>query len=242
MYKRNGILFVLLFVALFLHACSKEDSTMTFTPINPDPEPNQDLTYLALGDSYTIGQSVDENERWPVQLVQALYEQSVNITGAKIIAQTGWTTAELQKGIAIEDPQGPFSLVTLLIGVNNQYRNLDTAIFRQEFRELLEQSIGFSGNDAGRVIVVSIPDYGVTPFAVNMDPEKIAREIDAYNTIKLAEANRAGVAFVDVTTISRQAAQDDSLIASDGLHPSGKMYAKWVEVILPVAEAIVKEP
>lgn len=242
MAKRTAILINLVFVALFLQACSKEDATMTNTTNIPDqdPEVSQPLHYLALGDSYTIGQSVDEGERWPVQLVYALKENGTEIAEAEIIAQTGWTAGELKQGIETRDPQGPYDLVSLLIGVNNQYRGLDTADFRLDFRYLLQLSVGFAGNDAGRVIVVSIPDYGVTPFAQNMNPEQIAEEIDAFNAIKQQEAGRAGVAFVDITPLSRLAADDPTLIADDGLHPSGKMYAKWVEIILPVAEQMVK--
>jgi len=217
---------------------------MAIAPNIPDPDPEmpQVLHYLALGDSYTIGQSVDVNERWPVQLVQALNENGGHVHDAEIIAQTGWTTGELKQGIEAVDPQGPYDLVSLLIGVNNQFRGLDTAAYRLEFRELLSLSISYAGNDTGRVIVVSIPDYGVTPFAQNMDTEKIAREIDAFNAIKLNESRDAGVAFINVTPISRQAAQDSSLIADDGLHPSGRMYAKWVELILPVAKEMVENP
>jgi len=236
--------FNLVFVALLLQACSKEDESMTNTPNTPDPDPEmpQALRYLALGDSYTIGESVAEIDRWPVQLASELSDKGFNVAETEIIAQTGWTTGELKQGIEAVDPQGPYDLVSLLIGVNNQFRGLDTAAFRLEFRELISLSISYAGNDTGRVIVVSIPDYGVTPFAQNMDTEKIAREIDAFNAIKLDEAMDAGVAFVDVTPISRQAAQYPSLIADDGLHPSAEMYAKWVELILPVAEEMVENP
>lgn len=241
MAKRIAILFSLVFVALLLQACSKEESSMTSTPniSDPDPDNSQPLCYLALGDSYTIGQSVDENERWPVQLVQALIEKGEDITEPEIIAQTGWTTDELKQGIEARNPQGPYDLVSLLIGVNNQYRGLDTADFRLELRELLQISINFAGKDTGRVIVVSIPDYGVTPFAQNMNPEQIAKEIDAFNAIKEQETMRAGVVFIDITPISRLAADDPSLLAEDGLHPSGKMYASWLGQILPWTEKIL---
>lgn len=242
MSKRIAIVFSLVFVALLLQACSKEESTMTNTPNTPDPDPeiSQPLRYLALGDSYTIGQSVGVGERWPVQLVKALADNGTSIADAEIIAQTGWNTAELKQGIEARDPQEPYDLVSLLIGVNNQYRGLDTADFRQDFRDLLQMSIQFAGSDTAGVIVVSIPDYGVTPFAQNMYQEQIAKEIDAFNAIKEQEAMRAGVVFIDITPISRLAADDPSLLAEDGLHPSGKMYAKWVEIILPLVEQMVK--
>lgn len=197
------------------------------------------MNYLALGDSYTIGESVPEAERWPVQLAARLRQQGFNITPPLIIARTGWTTAELTAGIAQANPQGPFDLVSLLIGVNNQYRGYDQEEYRQEFTALLEQAIGFAGGNAGRVFVLSIPDWGVTPFATGRNVAQITAEIDAFNSINQAESARLGVAYIDITPISRQAVNDDSLIAYDGLHPSGKMYAEWVEAVLPVVCGLI---
>lgn len=197
------------------------------------------MNYLALGDSYTIGESVPEAERWPVQLVARLRQQGFNITPPLIIARTGWTTAELTAGIAQANPQGPFDLVSLLIGVNNQYRGYDQEEYRQEFTALLEQAIGFAGGNAGRVFVLSIPDWGVTPFAAGRNVAQITAEIDAFNSINQAESARLGVAYIDITPISRQAVNDGSLIAGDGLHPSGKMYAEWVEAVLSVVCGLI---
>lgn len=199
------------------------------------------MNYLALGDSYTIGESVPEAERWPVQLVARLRQQGFNVAAPTIIARTGWTTAELTAGIAQANPQGPFDLVSLLIGVNNQYRGYDQEEYRQEFAALLEQAIGFAGGDAGRVFVLSIPDWGVTPFAAGRNVAQITAEIDAFNSINQAESARLGVAYVDITPISREAVNDGSLIANDGLHPSGKMYAEWVEVALPVVCGLIRD-
>lgn len=182
--------------------------------------------YLALGDSYTIGESVDAAERFPVQLARTL-----NIAEPQVIAKTGWTTDELNAAIDEADPQGPFDLVTLLIGVNNQYRGRSADEYRTQFTALLQRAIGFAGGDATKVIVVSIPDWGVTPFAEGRDRAKIAREIDQFNAINREEASRAGAKWVDITPISRR--NDPALVAGDGLHPSGKQYTEWVRVIAP---------
>ena len=181
--------------------------------------------YLALGDSYTIGESVDASERFPVQLARTL-----KIGEPQVIAKTGWTTDELNAAIDAANPQGPFDLVTLLIGVNNQYRGRSADEYRTQFAALLQRAIGFAGGDASKVIVVSIPDWGVTPFAEGRDRAKIAREIDQFNAINREEASRAGAKWVDITPISRRS--DPALVAADGLHPSGKQYTEWVKAIV----------
>jgi lysophospholipase L1-like esterase len=188
------------------------------------------IRYLALGDSYTIGESVAENERWPVELAASLKESGhdANVT---IIARTGWTTDELWEGIQKANVQGPYDLVSLLIGVNNQYRGYDIDEYRESFRFLLNKSIAYAGGNKDRVFVVSIPDWGVTPFAGGRNAGQIASEIDAFNAVNREEAEIAGVLYVDITPISR--VQDPALIADDGLHPSGKMYGQWVEKMLP---------
>lgn len=197
------------------------------------------MRYLALGDSYTIGESVVEAERWPVQLVASLREQGIAIDDPIILARTGWTTDELDAAIDHAQPQGPFDLVTLLIGVNNQYRGRAAEEYREQFVALLKRAIGFAGDTADHVIVLSIPDWSMTPFAADRDQAKIVREIDQFNAINREEANRLGVHYVDVTPISRQAEKDASLIASDGLHPSGSMYAEWAELARPCASKIL---
>ncbi|MCX6049251.1 MAG: SGNH/GDSL hydrolase family protein [Chloroflexi bacterium] len=198
------------------------------------------MRYLALGDSYTIGQSVQETERWPVQLTTQLNAAGLVIDPPQIIARTGWTTDDLSDAIKAQKPQGPFALVSLLIGVNNQFQRLSSGEYRTEFRALLQKSIELVGGDANHVIVVSIPDWGVTPFAQNRNRQDIAADIDLFNAINQAETSAAGVAYVDITPISRQATNDGSLIADDGLHPSGKMYKQWVELVLPVAKKILQ--
>jgi lysophospholipase L1-like esterase len=185
--------------------------------------------FLALGDSYTIGESVAVPDRWPNQLAARL-----GIANPEIIAKTGWTTDELSSAIDAAKPQGPYALVTLLIGVNNQYRGRDAEQYRKEFVALLHRAIIFAGGDPKRVVVVSIPDWGVTPFAANRDQAKIGAEIDHFNAINAEETKRSGARYADITPVSRR---DATLVAPDGLHPSAKMYSEWVSVIEPQARA-----
>ncbi|HEX6385294.1 MAG TPA: SGNH/GDSL hydrolase family protein [Anaerolineae bacterium] len=195
------------------------------------------MRFLALGDSYTIGEGVADAERWPVQLAELLYEGGVEFDELTIVAQTGWTTAELATGIEREKLKGIYELVTLLIGVNNQYRGLSRETYRQEFVALLEEAIVFAGGDPSHVIVLSIPDWSVTPFAAeqNRQADTIAAEIDAFNAINHDEAAQRAVHYVDVTTVSRQAGADSAWLAEDGLHPSAKMYGRWARLALPAA-------
>ena len=197
------------------------------------------VRYLALGDSYTIGESIPEGERWPNQLVGALTSQGLP-TEVTLIARTGWTTEELWQGIQAREIEPPYDLVSLLIGVNNQYRGYDINEYREQFIFLLNKSIEYAGGNPNRVIVLSIPDWGVTPFAGGRDREKIAKEIDEFNSVNREESEKAGVHYFDITPISRGAADEPDLTAGDGLHPSGKMYRIWAEMILPIAFDILK--
>jgi lysophospholipase L1-like esterase len=192
-------------------------------------------SYLALGDSYTIGQGVEEKERFPVQLAHRLNDGGVNVGNPTIVARTGWTTDELARGIAEANLTGTYDLVTLLIGVNNQYRGKDTAEYRRTFNELLNKAVAFANGIEKRVIVISIPDYGVTPFGIS-NAERIGADIDIFNKINREETERLKANYVYITSISRAAKNDPSLIATDGLHPSGKMYGFWVDAIYPVAK------
>lgn len=200
---------------------------------------SQKILYLALGDSYTIGESVLENERWPNQLSAMLTEKNIQ-TDVTIIARTGWTTEELSQGIQANPLSGTYDLVSLLIGVNNQYRGNGVDEYREQFRFLLIKSIEFAGSEANHVIVLSIPDWGVTPFAAGRNIEQIAKEIDIFNSINREETESLGAHYVDITPISRQVEGDSSLIAFDGLHPSGKMYKLWVEKAYPMVVEILK--
>ncbi|ATB59919.1 lysophospholipase [Xanthomonas citri pv. fuscans] len=195
------------------------------------------LRYLALGDSYTIGEGVAPAQRWPSQLVDGLRAYGWNVAPPQIIATTGWTTDELQAGIDAAAPQGPFALVSLLIGVNNQYRGRSLDEYRQQFDALLLRAIAFAGGHAARVFVLSIPDWGLTPFAraQGCDTALIGAQIDAFNTIAADRCSTHGVRFVDITATSRDGGDAVDMLVDDGLHPSGAMYARWTSLALPAA-------
>ncbi|NVJ64259.1 MAG: SGNH/GDSL hydrolase family protein [Flavobacteriaceae bacterium] len=187
--------------------------------------------YLALGDSYTIGESVQESERWPNQLAEVLKGTSLEVETVTIIAKTGWTTAELINGIESKKNTNQYDLVSLLIGVNNQYRGQSLERFETELIQLIKTALKYSKNGAQGVFLVSIPDWGVTPFAKDRDVKKIALEIQAFNKVIQKQANEFKLPFIDITSISKEAKTDLSLLAPDELHPSGKMYNFWVQKI-----------
>lgn len=206
---------------------------------------SQNFRYLALGDSYTIGEAVPPDENFPSQLIKGLksehllQEKFKVVNPPEIIATTGWTTGELIEAIAEKKPQGTYELVTLLIGVNNQYRGIEKGysdeLYKKEFEQLLQQAVHFAGAKKKHTLVVSIPDWGVTPFAEGRDRQQIAKEIDHYNEMARKICAAAQVVFIDITPGSRQAAVNKDLVASDGLHPSARMYKMWVDQILPEA-------
>lgn len=213
-------------------------------------EPALPARHLALGDSYTIGEAVPADARWPNRLAELLRADGANLAQPEIVARTGWTTDELaaaldalERGEAVELAEGeyaprpapPYQLVTLLIGVNNQYRGREVAEYRTQLDALLARAIGYAGGERARVVVLSIPDWGATPFAQGRDRDRIAREIDAYNAAKRAACAAAGVAFVDITPLTREAPQQPGLVAADGLHPSALDYARWAQAALPAA-------
>ena len=189
-------------------------------------------SYLALGDSYTIGQSVLISENFPNQTVQVMTQLGYNFKSPEIVATTGWTTDELQNNINNRTFTPPYDIVTLLIGVNNQYRGQPVDTYRPEFENLLKQAIQFAGGKADHVIVVSIPDWGVTPFANGRDRAQIAREIDEYNAANKIISENYKVNYIDITSWTREAANDLSLLAADGLHPSAKEYKRWSEKLV----------
>lgn len=199
-------------------------------------------SFLALGDSYTIGEGVAEAQRWPLQLVARLRAEGVAIADAQIIARTGWTTDELSAAMDGTALHPPYTLVTLLVGVNNQYRGRGLDDYRAQFRALLQRAVALAGDDARRVIVVSIPDWGVTPFAMGegRDPSQVAAQIDAFNTIAREEADAAHARHVDITGISR-APGVRGMLSADGLHPSAAQYTRWVHAIAPVAQEILTD-
>ncbi len=238
---KNKNMTILLISILLWFSCEKMDTTDNYNQVKMESEIKEKpkrLKYLALGDSYTIGESVAEEMRFPVQLVKKLNDNNFHTDSAIIVARTGWTTDELSFGIKQANISGTYDLVTLLIGVNNQYRGRDTLEYRKQFRELLQTAIQFAGNNEQRVIVISIPDYGVTPFG-KTNEEKIAKEIDIFNRINREETEIRKANYVNITGISRTAKFESSLIASDGLHPSGAMYTLWVESIFPVVKIIL---
>lgn len=195
---------------------------------------------LSLGDSYTIGQSVAEAERWPHQLATALQDSGIEVASVRIVARTGWTTSELLAAIQTSQLDSAYDLVTLLIGVNDQFRGLGINSYRTGFLKLLDQAIALAGKDPLRVIVLSIPDYSVTPFAQYSDTAAIRQELDQFNLLNQLLSVQAGVNYVNITPISRKARQDPSYLANDKLHPSGKMYQQWVALVLPIARMILE--
>jgi len=198
------------------------------------------FNWLALGDSYTIGESVNEDERFPAQTVALLKNDSLLINLPRYIATTGWTTQNLLDAIAMQNPQGPFDVVSLLIGVNDQYQHMDTAGYRLRFTQCLLNAITLAGNKKAHVFVVSIPDYSVTPFAQQSDTIHIRKEIDEFNAINKAITLSFDISYTDITPFTREAKHDASLIASDGLHPSGKEYAKWATLLAPGIAKVLK--
>jgi len=210
-------------------------SLMMNEPHHSTVQHKETLRILALGDSYTIGESVEPHERFPDQLAAALRSRGLAVAELVVLARTGWTTDELNAAIDEHHPTGTFDLVTLLIGVNNQYRGRSVDEYRLEFVALLQRAIAFAGMNPRRVLVLSIPDWGVMPFADGRDRAKISLEIDAFNAVNWEESVRAGAQYIDITPISREAQRLPDLIAPDGLHPSAVQYAAWVALIVPKA-------
>ncbi len=196
--------------------------------------------YLALGDSYTIGESVALTKNFPHQTVALLRKEKISIEDPAIIAKTGWTTDELLEMLNRTRLQPPFDIVTLLIGVNNQYRGRSTDEYAEQFTQLLQQAIGYAGEKPEHVIVLSIPDWGVTPFAEGRDRAKIAREIDAFNAINEKISKQYKVHYINITAFTRAAASDKTLVTKDGLHPSAKDYVRWAEKVKEVMMREIK--
>lgn len=199
------------------------------------------IPYLALGDSYSIGEGVAEPDRWPAQLARTLRDEGIALDDPRLIATTGWTTDELAAALDAAEPIGKYGFVSLAVGVNNQYRGRSVSSYRGEFMALLERAIGYAGGRADRVLVLSIPDWGVTRFgaASGRDAVAIAQELDAYNAAAAELCARRGVAFVDITPISRTRGAEDAMLVDDGLHPSAAMYSQWTAIALPAARSLL---
>ncbi len=228
-FLKPGILAALICATIGLTSLIQPAMSQAHIP-NP---PAHKYTFLSLGDSYTIGESVEEQDRWSVQMAAMLREKGVDVAPPDIIARTGWTTAELAEAIQKSGNANTYDLVSLLIGVNNQYRGQPLDRYRAELRELLQTAIRFAKGRPDRVVVLSIPDWGVTPFARDRDGANIAAEIDAFNAACREEAEKASVRFFDITPFTRQVQNDPSQLASDGLHYSGKQHRRWAETVLP---------
>lgn len=198
------------------------------------------FTWLALGDSYTIGENVVETERFPYLTTLLLKDQNIFFSELKYIAQTGWSTVALQSAIKNAEPLGTYDIVTLLIGVNDQYQHLDTEGYRDRFTELVNKAIELAGNRLQRVLVLSIPDYSVTPFVESENKEKVSREISWFNAINKEITLQKGLSYIDITGLSKAAASDVSLLANDGLHYSAKAHKQWAEKLSPVITAALK--
>ncbi len=199
------------------------------------------LKYLALGDSYTIGEGLPLEENFPHQLVHLLNqstEQQFELP--EIVATTGWTTDELQAGIAERQPQAPYDLVTLLIGVNNQYRGRSLEEYKQQYASLLDQAVAFAGGNFKHVVVLSIPDWGNTPYAreKGFDEDKVRQEIEAYNAAKQEITLQRGVRFLDITPLTRQLSLDTSHLTADQLHYAASVYREWAECLAPLVASM----
>lgn len=230
----------ILFLALsgnmvLAESCSKKNAIVNTNPSVQDST----KTYLALGDSYTIGQNVAVDERFPAQTVAILRSQNIKIKDPQYIATTGWTTGNLLNAIATQNPVGPYDVVSLLIGVNDQYQGVDTATYRQRFTQCLDKAIQLAGNKKSHVFVVSIPDYSVTPFVPASQKARVSMEIDWFNAINTQVSQQMGISYVDITPGSREAATNPALIANDGLHPSGAEYKKWAMLLAPLMKRVL---
>ncbi|MFV5686865.1 SGNH/GDSL hydrolase family protein [Flavobacterium sp. GB2R13] len=257
--KNQFKIIVAFFLLLFIVGCSSENPVprTTSEPIVSNPTTstnpavitvpqtqNQTFSYLALGDSYTIGQSVCEPCRFPEQLKKSLSNLNPNNNyPLQLIAQTGWTTTNLISAIDLQNPASDYDLVTLLIGVNNQYQNRSFSLYEKEFPELVTKAIALAKGDKANVIVVSIPDYAYTPYGQGSGIQsKISMEIDMYNAFAKKYCTDNAIEFINITDITRQGLTNTNLVAQDGLHPSELAYSLFVERILPKAATAMSRP
>ena len=231
-------LFLFFFMITFANSCDKMEEELP-VEISAEfiPEEPNSYTYLALGDSYTIGQGVAEDQRYPIQLQRRLLEDSIVIDTVKILAQTGWTTQNLLNAIEQDNPE-QHDFVSLLIGVNNQYQGIPFSVFEEDLNKLLDKAELLSTNESEGVFVISIPDYGVTPFGA-LNAEQISEELDNYNLYTKQICEARSIPYIDITELSRLLGADNGALASDNLHPSGYQYSKWVTEMLPVVVQLI---
>lgn len=256
--KKSIPVLVTVLLAFLLANCSTENPIFETAPTMPNSQNttntasatipivktlNHTINYLALGDSYTVGQSVCADCKFPEQLQRSLKNtNTANTYSLKVIAQTGWTTTNLISGINNQNLSPNYDLVSLLIGVNNQYQNKAFSLYEKEFAELLNKSIAFANGDKNKVIVVSIPDYAYTPYGQGSgNPAKISTEIDNYNTFAKKYCEENAIVFINITDITRKGLIDPELVAQDGLHPSEIAYSLFVKRIAPVAARILNK-
>ena len=236
------VIFYFMFFCALL-SCSRRSSV----PDNPIAPPSNLLppvvgekTFLALGDSYTIGQGVEAAARFPAQTVALLRQMGISVSDPVYIAQTGWTTRNLQTAITSQNPPSSFDAVSLLIGVNDQYQGMDTTFYAVQFTQLLEKAIRLARGTKKHVFVLSIPDYSVTPFIQGPDKGRVRKEIDSFNAVNKRITDGYGISYTDITTSTREADSNTSLLAGDGLHPSDTEYRKWAELLAPKFRAVLQ--
>lgn len=231
---------LVLFGILSLLACTKQNPVEVLPAPPATSGAGSTKTYLALGDSYTIGQGVLAAQRFPAQTVTLLRQEGISIADPVYIGQTGWTTANLQSAIAAQNPPITYDVVTLLIGVNDQYQRMDTGGYAIRFTQLLEKAVQLGKGKPANVFVLSIPDYSATPFVPASDKERVSKEIDYFNNINRRITTAYNISYTDITPSSREAASNPALVASDNLHPSGLEYKKWAELLAPKIKAVLK--
>ena len=228
-----GLLFTI------LPSCSQTEDIRS-APISEDLYNQETINYLALGDSYTVGESVAFEDSFPKQLNSTIEENKNYNVNTTVIAQTGWRTDQLLSSIGGRET-GEYNLITLLIGVNNQFQSRPFSQYESEFTELLNKAISLAGNDSNKVIVLSIPDYYYTPYGQSNGSERISIELDRYNDFAKSTAQDKGVTFLNITDITRKGIDEPELVASDGLHPSGLAYEKFVERLYPLVSTRLKD-
>lgn len=234
--SRTAALLAPLLLVLFVGGAGAANTPHSAVPPSPTP-----LRFLALGDSYTFGEGVKPRERYTSQLVEVVRREGIWLAEPEPIAENGWTTVDLAAAVAARRPQGPFALVTILIGANDQFQHRSPEEYRKTLRPLLTRAVALAGCDPSRVVALSIPDWSVTPFASGRDRARIAAEIDRFNAVYREEVDAVGARWVDVTQESRRAADDPSLLGGDGLHPSAEMHRRWAGILAPTALSALRQ-